>query len=102
MSLNAKGTEMSEWQPIETAPKDGMAVLLFWPSRAMFGKCGVFPGAWTDDQHATKPKPGWFSHELAAFWGRRAVREGQPTHWMPLPEPPTPASLPGSAPRSRG
>ena len=64
---------MMEWQPIETAPKDGSKVLL------------------TDGDRT----------EIAHWWGK--AQEGfwevwtcepfyedfkQPTHWMPLPQPP--------------
>lgn len=67
----------ANWQPIETAPKDGTKVL-----------------AWADN-------PCW-SEPAIAFWGRSnplnmaewlgghcSIRHiDQPTHWMPLPPPP--------------
>lgn len=60
-----------EWQPIETAPRDGTDVLLHGP----FGNEGK--------QY----------NEVARFWGSRWTIEWMhdfhaPTHWMPLPEPP--------------
>lgn len=63
---------MSKWQDIKTAPKDGRPVLLDnpdWHSRVM-------RGAWDAHQVA------WRVH---GFGGCPAT---QPTHWMPLPEPP--------------
>lgn len=74
---------MSEWQPIETAPKDGTRIIMT-------------NGAWVDF--------GWFSHSV--WLGPRAAkgawvgddpRDGrgaldgihEPTHWMPLPAPPS-------------
>lgn len=73
---------MSEWQPIETAPKDGGWVLL------MGGRIGF---QWDGD---TKPplvcgqfvnNAGWWF----AFYDSGWLGEYEnPTHWMPLPEPP--------------
>jgi hypothetical protein len=71
---------VSEWQTMETAPKgdDAKWVLLYAPLG------GVFKGIWNDglpeDEHGPCIPGGW---EAAGGWG--AV---EPTHWMPLPEPP--------------
>lgn len=64
---------MSEWQPIETAPRDGTRVLLCGDP----GNPEVVIGAnWND---IVTPNcfhvPGW------GYWW--------PTHWRPLPAPPT-------------
>ena len=68
---------MSEWQPIETAPKD----------------VAVFIGKHT--------KKGWlrtiglYDHECPHLWdaqlenGDYAFSFANPTHWQPLPKPPT-------------
>ena len=65
---------MGEWQPIETAPKDGRDLLLY-PS--------VFVGV---PVHVGKFYGGaWRMQHLAM--GR------DPTHWMPLPDPPSPTAL---------
>lgn len=55
-----------EWQPIETAPKDGRDIL-------------VMDGDWLTI--------GWWSGEE---WCRQDLHLSlsNPTHWMPLPEPP--------------
>lgn len=79
---------MSEWQPIESAPRDGTVILLcagkaqpcagMWFDKPGFeyGRCwlcfdpeGVFAG---DDELDAYMASGWYN----------------PTHWMPLPEPP--------------
>lgn len=57
------------WQPIETAPKDGTEVLLF----AGFDMGICF---WREDETMT----GW-------TWGL-GKRFLNPSHWMPLPPPP--------------
>ena len=55
---------MSEWQPIETAPKDGKLILLWVPGKE-YGLM-KWEGIWDDRLHGCRG----------------------PTHWMPLPEPP--------------
>ena len=69
---------MSDWQPIATAPKDGTRVLLDWTDETgrqvpiQAGFWHVRENAWCDTHH---PLHGQGAHQ-------------QPTHWMPLPEPP--------------
>ena len=64
-----QGEEMSEWQPIETAPRDGTEILLF------------ARGPYKDDYRGVGQ---WSGQRNDWFWNF-AIR---PTHWMPLPEPP--------------
>lgn len=61
---------MSEWQPIDTAPKDGTELLL-WLGELVVG---TFVTGSDDYDMAT----GWWSN------GERV----HPSHWMPLPAPP--------------
>lgn len=71
-----------DWQPIETAPKDGTEVLLWlgFPfSRIEYAKWYQGWGLWID---AEDPEPE-DSDEV------RGTGELVPTHWMPLPEPPS-------------
>lgn len=73
------------WQPIETAPKDGAWVL---------AARGVIPyvTAWDDGEEI------WFTFNRG-YESVREKHEGlkgvvwEPTHWMPLPEPPAIAAL---------
>ena len=63
---------MTEWQPIETAPKDGTRVLAWeYPYYTV-----VF---WDDDEEEPYT-PCW-----KISYGGDIM---DPTHWMPLPEPP--------------
>lgn len=55
---------MTQWEPIETAPKDGTRILL-WAGDATIGEFGA------NDE--------WMISLDAAV---------MPTHWMKLPEPP--------------
>jgi hypothetical protein len=67
---------MSEWQQIETAPKDGTAFLAYWLRRYPDGT----------RYEAITPYVVAF-YERGRFWPYY-LEDDQPTHWMPLPEPP--------------
>ena len=60
---------MTEWQPIETAPRDGTEILCY-DSAVLYGKGNIIlnweNGSWVD------------------FYKRIY----DPTHWMPNPKPP--------------
>jgi hypothetical protein len=67
---------MMDWQPIETAPKDGSFVLAY-NAGSMF----------QDMVEETM----WIVQFSGGRW--RIALDGQsaqPTHWMPLPAPPAP------------
>jgi hypothetical protein len=60
-----------EWQPIETAPKDGTLILV-WRAAVLDRVAHHGIDMWSDKSQA------WWS----------SLPSQQPTHWMPLPEPP--------------
>lgn len=60
---------MSEWQPIETAPKDGSQFLAS-------DITGYHFNCW------------WENEGYEARWMDEIDSEPNPTHWMPLPPPP--------------
>lgn len=64
---------MSEWKTIESAPRDGEAVLLWVPG---FNTPDI--GLWHEGIWVT---PDDYFDITCPY--------GQPTHWMPLPESPT-------------
>lgn len=81
---------MSEWHPIDSAPKDGTWILLaggktsedyYLPDHADESRrCSV--GAWYEE-------PGWDGCWKIGFWdGAWRTEYEKPTHWMPLPEAP--------------
>ena len=71
---------MSAWQPIESAPKDRM-VLVYCPWVHQVCPGTLFSGR-------SRTKAGWkITFSITAEY--RIV--GEPTHWMPLPEPPVSA-----------
>lgn len=69
------------WQPIETAPKDGTMILAWCEHiNAKYAKNAVAEG-WAGPVVAN-----WINHNGGGWtWHGLA---GQFTHWMPLPEPP--------------
>jgi hypothetical protein len=74
--------EMSKWQPIETAPKDGSYVLI-----------ANMHGAWVAKWHPIfvsgfRPSTPWASMMLNHDHIEKTGRYDPPTHWMPLPAPP--------------
>lgn len=78
-----------EWMPIETAPKDETPILLAG-------------GTWGDDFRKEREciTVGWWeTYGDWQFWNTCAAEGGcsmfpynNPTHWMPLPAPPSNAS----------
>ena len=71
------------WLPIETAPKD--REILVWFSDLFKGMADV--AKWEPDTYAKKPRPYWQGSKERML-GILAYRHGNPTHWMPLPQPP--------------
>ena len=71
---------MTGWQTIETAPKDGTSILLY--------------GYWEGEIHKIEDEKNiWMAQYTYGDW---LINGGDsygsyvrnPTHWMPLPEPP--------------
>lgn len=76
---------MIEWQPIETAPKDGTEIIVYHPTA---GVCAAFcPDegfAWhcmDGNNRVIGSKSGKSIPSMTSFMTA-------PTHWMPLPLPP--------------
>lgn len=85
------------WQPIETAPKDGNSILLAWVEAGIW-RFAV--GCWDNTfEHlgyssrtgSANYRGGWTDYGVGSF-SYEEYRELKPTHWMPLPTPPTPQS----------
>ena len=62
---------MTEWQPIETAPKDETRILMYRTGYAESTAVGAYWPTWEQ----------WVSVPGSYTW--------KPTHWMPLPKPPS-------------
>ena len=97
-----------EWKPIETAPRDGTRILLYWPNYAYNwnedGEPLLTIGWWKQNGRLS---PTMYPEHADHFIEHRqsewyfadndemddyglSVPEHAPTHWMPLPPPPEP------------
>lgn len=74
---------MSEWKTIESAPKDGTIILLYENNKdgMELGCCGVGVGFWMYQDP-------WKGEEYWADAYSMDLLMDNPTHWMPLPQPP--------------
>ena len=66
-----------KWLPIESAPRDGTKILVL-------EDCDVFAAHFND----TGDDDSYWS----VYCGQPAVYQPRPTHWMPLPAPPSEAT----------
>jgi hypothetical protein len=84
-------TMSDEWRPIETAPKDGTGVLVhrnIWPgTQSGFSEecsdINTYVAAWWDGER--DGRGAWICYMNAVLDPECPI---EPTHWMPLPEPP--------------
>lgn len=71
----------TDWQPIETAPKDGAEILLFEQTvSGPFYRVGYWEES-GQNVHNGNEEEGW---SLADEGYTGCI---EPTHWMPLPDP---------------
>lgn len=78
----------NEWQSIETCPQDLNPVLLWWPFQRQFPLIGARNYRVADDGDTFVFEDSWWV-EWDRF--RDDGADPGPTHWMPLPDPPTKA-----------
>lgn len=94
-----------DWMDIESAPRDGTPVLIHYKNKLGKGRTikAMFAAKHCIEQHSDSDfydydeerdayymPEGWY--ECMDNWDDLAyvfVNEGEPTHWMPLPPPPT-------------
>jgi hypothetical protein len=72
---------MDEWQPIETAPKDGSLMLVFMRDEAITRMWQYEDG----DRSKLMALAYWTNHNGG---GWVSYHPGIPAFWMPLPAPP--------------
>jgi hypothetical protein len=76
---------MSEWQPIETAPRDGTEVLVYSAFSNTVQQC-----SWSCCAGAWCPISGWILTQWVEFGDYPTLMPClvTATHWMPLPAAP--------------
>jgi hypothetical protein len=89
-------SEARGWQDIETAPKDGTVVMVWWPigdypsGNHEFASYVDFGGEIPEGTFDGKPyRNGWTNDHGGDYL------PVEPTHWMPLPDPPGVSTVPG-------
>lgn len=83
---------MAEWKTIDSAPKDGRELIGHRPDQGVF----AFRWAWMEelvpkDQHGDPVED--YDDSSSGWWHDRwgwLERDLTPTHWQPLPAPPSP------------
>lgn len=75
-----KKVQHMKWQPIETAPKDGTVVLIY--------HCDKFHSCFNKILMAHYSKESTFKDMWELYRSSGTEKYHEPTHWMPLPEPP--------------
>ena len=78
--------QIPEWQPIETAPKDGTEVLVMY---VHIDTQIVHNGFYMHDEDDPK-ETGWWSYYQSECSRIKLDEWMTPTHWMPLPAAPQP------------
>jgi hypothetical protein len=75
-----------EWRPMSIEPPVNQSVLIYIPNAEHYGE-GIYRAIWVEsDWHPDKPRH-WQTTGL--HHGRDCLGDYQPTHWMPLPDPPS-------------
>ena len=82
-----------KWQPIETAPKDGVEILLRRGTRVTSGAYQKEIDEMGSEYHSNGTYLGEYptgntSPAMWMSWDGGFLDEEPPTHWMPLPPPP--------------
>lgn len=75
-------SEFGKWEPIETAPKDGTEIMVYYPTWNG-DDCVMLPAEWDKGREGMEEIEGtWF----CVIYGH--LGDGA-THWQPLPPTPT-------------
>lgn len=80
---------MNNWQPIETAPKDGTPILIYEPFSEYIDE-GIYIVEWRTERYVVRSSSYkcWVVQHTYQDEQGGEVTIDNPTHWIPLPEPP--------------
>lgn len=73
-----------KWKPIESAPKDGTTILLYYPNE----ENAVTSGWWYEEYEGDEYKYGYWKVASLPSHGC-GCENSEPTHWMELPDIPS-------------
>lgn len=79
--------ENDGWRDIESAPKDGEAVLLYKPDERMVGEY-ILAGYWGEWPEREESWIACGGKPLGYHSSVTGTPQDYPTHWMPLPAAP--------------
>jgi len=81
-AYSTRYTRAPQWQPIETAPKDGTKIVVFNPDREEPEVAWYVPVVFhLDDGEDSGVAWPWKTYD-------NAYKEEWPDHWQPIPKPP--------------
>ena len=85
-----------EWKSIKTAPKDGTEIIGVFTKDYGFQEKPTVYGPWTIAWDGKKWRSSWDGVEVVEYMSDFGTEykgpDIEPTHWMPLPNPPIDAS----------
>jgi hypothetical protein len=83
-----------QWQPIETAPKDGTEIIGVYSNNYGYQDKPTVYGPWTVAFRNGAWMASWAEGSVIEYESYSGTTykdaEMEPTHWMPLPAPPSP------------
>lgn len=84
---------MGDWRDIDSAPKDGTEIIGVFSKDYGFQETPTIYGPWTMSFDGSKWVSSWDGWRVIQsqgdIWTDYRDPDIDPTHWMPLPPPPT-------------
>ena len=88
---------MSEWKPIDTAPKDGTEIIGIYFREWDYDTKPTIYGPWTVAFKGKKWRSSWDGQEVISsesdFGTDYKEPDSEPTHWQSMPTPPASSGI---------